>query len=260
MDVDDIDEVQSNGTRVLNLWDYMTKLDNEKAQCKICSTILSRKNGATSGLRKHLFKVHKIESFGAVAEKPRSKLNQISTEKKTQIDSLLIKCIVQDGRSFDDMRRPGMLKVLKYLAPGKNHEMLYYVYLNFHLAYLPPHRNTVQRRLKRLQSDHKSILIKKLSKVNSIGITCDFWNDKRLYSYMCLTGHFITSKRKFISKILCFSWFHHRHTSTNISMIIKKELKELNIFEKTRSITTDGAANMLKIGESLRDDAKQIWC
>jgi hypothetical protein len=77
---------------------------------------------------------------------------------------------------------------------------------------------------------------------------------------MCLTGHFITSKSQFISKILSFSWFHDRHTSTNISTIIKNELKELNIFEKTRSITTDGAVSMLKIGVSLCNDLKQIWC
>jgi hypothetical protein len=43
-------------------------------------------------------------------------------------------------------------------------------------------------------------------------------------------------------------------------MIIKKELKELNILEKTRSITTDGAANMKKIGVSLPNSSKQIWC
>jgi hypothetical protein len=43
-------------------------------------------------------------------------------------------------------------------------------------------------------------------------------------------------------------------------MIIKKELKELNIFEKTCSITTDEAANMLKIADTLGGDAKQIYC
>ena len=138
--------------------------------------------------------------------------------------------------------------------------MLYHINLNVYLAYVPPHRNTVQRRLKRLQSDHKSLLIKQLSKVNSIAVTCDFWTGKRHYSYLCLTGYLISSKSKFMSKILSFSWFHERHTSANISMIIKKEMKELNIHEKTRSITTDGAANMLNIDLSFCDGSKQIWC
>jgi hypothetical protein len=70
----------------------------------------------------------------------------------------------------------------------------------------------------------------------------------------------MTSKNEFTSKILSFSWFHHRHTSINISMVIKKELKELNIFEKTRSITSDGASNMISIGQTLFDGTKQIWC
>lgn len=43
-------------------------------------------------------------------------------------------------------------------------------------------------------------------------------------------------------------------------MIIEKELKELNIFDKTRSITTDGAANMLKLADLLGGNFKQIYC
>jgi hypothetical protein len=97
----------------------MTKQENEKAKCNKCNTILSRQNGATSGLRKHLFQVHKIESFGVTSERSRSKSYSISSEEKKKLDSLLIKCIVQDGRGFDDMRRPGILKVFSHLAPGK---------------------------------------------------------------------------------------------------------------------------------------------
>jgi hypothetical protein len=40
-------------------------------------------------------------------------------------------------------------------------------------------------------------------------------------------------------------------------MIIEKEL---NIFEKTRSITTDGAANMLKLADIFGGSMKQIYC
>ncbi|CAF4688614.1 unnamed protein product, partial [Rotaria socialis] len=145
MDVNDTDEIRSNGKSVSNLWEHMTKQENGKPQCKICNKLQSRQSGATSGLRKHLFQAHKMESFCVTSENPPSKSYQISTEEKKKIDSLTINRIVQDGRGFDDMRRPEMLKVFKHLAP----------------AYFPPHRNTVQRRLKHLQSDHKSLLIKK---------------------------------------------------------------------------------------------------
>jgi len=132
---------------------------------------------------------------------------------------------------------------------------VYFVYL----AYLPPHRNTVQRQLQSLYSEKKSKLIQDLSKVDAVAITCDFWCDKRLYSYICLTCHYLTSKNEFISKILSFSSFRDRHTTANISMFIKKELKELNIYEKTGSITPS-RSNMLKISESLHDNTKQIIC
>ncbi len=99
-----------------------------------------------------------------------------------------------------------------------------------------------------------------LSNIHSLGVTCDFWSNRCLHSYMCLTSHYISSNNQFISKILSFTWFHHRHFSPNISMIIKKELKELNIFEKARFITIDGVANMLKVVDMLGGDTKQIYC
>jgi len=117
MDVD-TNETRANDDDLSTLWHYLKKEDNEKARCTKCGKILSRKNGATSGLRKHLFQVHKIESFGITHENSRSKPAAFSAEEKKKIDSILINCIVQDGRSFDDMRRPGMLKVFNHLAPG----------------------------------------------------------------------------------------------------------------------------------------------
>ena len=124
------------------------------------------------------------------------------------------------------MRRPDILEVFNRLSPCKKKKrMLSTLITVFYLAYLPPHRNTVQRQLKRLQFEKKFLLAKQLLKVNAVSVTCNFWSDKRLYSYICFTGHFFTSKDKFISKILSFSWFHERHTSVNISMLIKKNLR-----------------------------------
>lgn len=132
--------------------------------------------------------------------------------------------------------------------------------MHFLLGYIPPHRNTIQKRLKKLNDEQKILLVNELIQVQSVGVTCDFWTDKRLYSYMCLTGHFITSAFQFVSRILSFSWFHHRHSSVNITTAIESNLKELNIYEKTTSITTDGAANMVKMFDSLRSEIKRVHC
>ena len=77
MDVNNSNETQPNTNHLSSLWNFMTKEDNEKAKCNICNTVLSRQSGATSGLRKHLLQVHKIDSFGMVSEHPRSKSCQI---------------------------------------------------------------------------------------------------------------------------------------------------------------------------------------
>lgn len=263
MDIDQTNEIEPNGNKTDNVWNYMVKLKDEKAKCA-CGDILSRKNGATTCMRKHLFQVHKLQAFGVTSTKSRLKSCQLLPEQKKKLYSLIIKCIIEDGRSFSDMNQSGIRKVFDHLVEGKKYTIYFisFVALLFYcnIGYIPPHRNTVQRNSKRLESKHKLLLIKELTTIQSLGITCDFWSDKRLQSYMCLTGHYISPNNQFISTILSFTSFHQRHFSSNISMIIKNELKELNIFEKTRSVTTDGAANMLKAGELLGGDIKQVYC
>ena len=46
----------------------------------------------------------------------------------------------------------------------------------------------------------------------------------------------------------------------NIPAAIRKELNDLNILETTRTITTDGAANMLKMGDMLFGSDKPVHC
>lgn len=40
------------------VWKYMSKQGHDMAKCAICEVLLKRKNGSTTGLRKHLFQVH----------------------------------------------------------------------------------------------------------------------------------------------------------------------------------------------------------
>ena len=77
---------------------------------------------------------------------------------------------------------------------------------------------------------------------------------------MCLTGHFVNRKFEFLSTILSFSWFHRRHFAINVAQAVQEKLMELNIYEKAIAITTDGAANMTKMFESLRPETRRIHC
>lgn len=108
---------KNNG--ISDVWAHLTKEDDEKARCSICGVMLRRKNSGTTGLRKHLHQIHNLVAFSASSVKKRQKTKQFSIDERKQIDLLIIKCIIDDGRAFGDMRRPGVLKVFNRLAPGK---------------------------------------------------------------------------------------------------------------------------------------------
>ena len=86
----------------------------------------------------------------------------------------------------------------------------------------------------------------------------DLWTDRKLNSYMCLTGHFIDSNKKLNSTVLSFTSFSERHTGEQIAYTIKKQLKRLQVYEKTHTITADGAANVCKAFKIIHP--KRIHC
>jgi hypothetical protein len=133
-----------------------------------------------------------------------------------------------------------------------------YFILIFFQGYKTPTRRTVQRQLKRLHNNHTQLLLNELKNIDTLAITTDLWSDKKLNSYMCLTGHFISSDSKLSSTVLSFTVFNERHTGEQISYTIKKELKRLQVYDKINTITCDGASNMRKSFKTLK--ANRIHC
>ena len=119
MDTDDRNEVNANASDSINVWNYMTKQQTKKAKYNICGGILSRKHAATPGLSMHLYRVHKIEPFGKASTKSSSRFCQLSTHEKNKFDLLMIKCTIEDGRSFSDIRQSGILKIFNHLVQCK---------------------------------------------------------------------------------------------------------------------------------------------
>ncbi|CAF2018070.1 unnamed protein product, partial [Rotaria magnacalcarata] len=126
------------------------------------------------------------------------------------------------------------------------------------LGYKPLTRRTVQRQLKRLSKNHTDILVAELKQIDTLAVTTDLWSDRKMNSYMCLTGHYINPDSKLASKVLSFTAFPKRHTSGKISYTIKKELKRLQVYDKTHTITCDGASNIRKSFEFLKP--KRVQC
>ena len=131
--------------------------------------------------------------------------------------------------------------------------------LFFCLGYEPPHRNEVQRELKRLYSVHLSRLHNTLKTVKSIALTSDYWSDRHQNSFFCITGHFLDDDIKLHSTILHFQSFTQRHVSSNIALEIQTCLHALGIKNKVTSVTCDGATNMRNAFDMLTN-INRLWC
>ena len=169
---------------------------------------------------------------------------------------------IQDARSVDDFSKLGLQKFLKLIASSKKSAIIYLLYSYISdLDYHPPHRNYINKQLKRLCTRYVGSMLDLLSKVPFIAVTTDIWSDNKGLSYSVLTGHYINQEFNLNSTTLCFSSFQKRHYSELIGAEIEKQLVELNIFEKVTSITCDSAPTMIKMFDYLtRSDIIRIRC
>ncbi|CAF1296806.1 unnamed protein product [Didymodactylos carnosus] len=230
------------------VWNYFTRSDNVKvlqAECNLCHVRIKTKNWNTSTLLRHLTGVHKIDHLSDTAAIDRKCRNKLPLLKQRRLNAVAIEAIIQDGRTFNDFNKPGIQRFFQEALPG----------------FIPPSRHNVKRRLKRLHIQAAATLIKTLEIIDHIAITLDFWTDRKMSSYMVLTGHYINERFKLNSCILRFSKFDHRHFSPNIDTEIEKQLKELHIFDKITTITCDGASNLIGAFRYFsRDDIQRIQC
>lgn len=113
-------QFQSVGKRLSSVWEHMRKQDNDKASCNICGALLSRKNGGTTGLRKHLHQVHALNRYSTSSMVKASRTIKFPSDRKSKLDALAVECVIEDGRSFGDLRRPGLLRIFNQLAPGRD--------------------------------------------------------------------------------------------------------------------------------------------
>ncbi|CAF1096355.1 unnamed protein product [Adineta steineri] len=231
------------------IWDYAIRIPQSNYSiCNLCpdERQISTNNGSTSSLRNHLINKHDIHALKLPIEK-KKKINQclVDPQRKSKLHKLLINCVIKDGRTFNDLQKPGMKNVLQELLP----------------EYTPPSRFTIARHLQRLHLFHRQKLIDELKVIDRISITLDFWSNKQMKSFLVITGHYFESENfNFKSTVLHFSSFKKRHTSVEISRILQMKLNELGILHKVVCVTADGARNMVGAIEDIGLGLKRVWC
>lgn len=103
------------------VWKYAIRdADKDFSTCCLCddNKRISTNNGSTSTLRKHLISVHNLHHLALPTKRKESTKPSISLNKKRDLDDLFINCIIKDGRTFNDLQKPGLKKVLDELVPG----------------------------------------------------------------------------------------------------------------------------------------------
>ena len=99
-----------------------------------------------------------------------------------------------------------------------------------------------------------------LNDASFVAVTTDFWCDRSSRSYLCITGHWFSNDMNIQSKILAFVTYHERHTGENIASQLQEHLTRLKIFDKTTTITCDGASNMKASFKNIDPKIKRLQC
>ena len=114
--------------------------------------------------------------------------------------------------------------------------------------------------LKNLRDHHLQLLKDELKAIDYIGLTFDFWSNRRSVSFLCITGHWFNDKIEYFSKVIYFSSFKEQHSGFNIAISIKEKLVDLGIYRKVVAITCDGGGNLISACNQLDGSIKRIWC
>lgn len=100
------------------VWQYAKKISKDKAQCNKCNKFIKTGNGGTTALKKHLIDIHGLVSLTSSSSRTKFEKQSIPRERKIRLDNLANMAIIEDGRSFGDLRKNGIRKFLAEAIPG----------------------------------------------------------------------------------------------------------------------------------------------
>ncbi|CAF3697558.1 unnamed protein product [Rotaria sp. Silwood1] len=218
----DDDEISTNNSVVIK-----QKSTGLLTLSEVLSYFLVQDNSYKCNLCDQVYECHKYSDANLL----------VSPERKRELHTAAVNCILRDGLALGVFRQPGMSQFLQIAVPG----------------YAGPNGKTVRQKIAAIYSSYTTKLRSVLSKVDFFALTCDLWRSSKRVHYISLTGHVFTNKYKTVSIVLGCHRVIGRHLSTTIERYIEFELKRLNIKqEQLVSITTDNGSDMKKATSTLK--------
>lgn len=93
-----------------------------------------------------------------------------------------------------------------------------------------------------------------IEKADSIALTFDIWTDRRMHSFLTITGHSFVN---FVSQSFLVA-FCGSHSGQNIAEAVDRCLTKYDVHEKVQYFVTDNASNMRKTFCVLEEFAKDV--
>ncbi|CAF4505447.1 unnamed protein product [Didymodactylos carnosus] len=230
-DNSDQEPVQEKTKATVHIRQYFEKVENGQ-RCKHCGKVVQQFAGSDTNLRKHLGQHYPQYLYPSQRPKVKQKstISTISSDRKKELDTAAISCIIRDGRPFGDLRRMGMQDFLNVAVPG----------------YKAPHRRTVRRRLSILYHKERKRVKETLRNVQAISLTTDVWRSTTRSHFICLTAHYYNDEFDYVSTVIGFGRLNGRKTALRLRKYIQYEVEQMGISAKIVSITTDNGADIRK--------------
>lgn len=111
--------------------------------------------------------------------------------------------------------------------------------------HLPTRAHLTTKLLPQLREATEAKVLAHVVKTESMSLTIDIWTDRRMHSFLAITGHsFLDFQCQ--SFLVEFEAFRGSHTGQHIAEAIDRCLHKYSLHAKVHYIVTDNASNMRK--------------
>ena len=232
-------------------WQYLDKVDKNKAKCKFCKQELACAGGNTSGPMRHVRSKHPTMLLGSAAKSidPQPKVTAftarpISESRSETITNLICDVIGECMLAISVVDAPSFTKLMAFVEP----------------SYKVPCRQTMTKRLEAQQERLKSKVKEEMTvnKATKVTLTTDIWTSLTNEAYLSVTTSYVDPQWRMRTPVLATVIMDELHTADYISQCLVKTTDEWTITDQVMAVVHDGASNMREAGQ--RNNWKDIGC
>lgn len=245
------------------IWNFYYEMDSDKAKCKICDNVYSRKGRCTTGLITHLKLKHNDEYLKFIDLRDKSKesvATSTSTSSVTPLQAIKKQMTLQESLHRKDYWDSSYTKTIEFdkliaeMIALQDLPFNFVESVGFHrlMRVALPHYKLRGREYftsflcENLYDRMASKVKQLLEGFNKLSFTSDIWSDPSAsVSLLSLTAHGITEDFRKVNIILKCEPIEGSHTGAVISEKLMIMLNEWDLTEKVHCVVRDRGSNII---------------